>query len=170
MNVHEAIAARRSVRAYEDKPIEEDKLRRVLEAGRLAPSARNMQEWQFVAVRDKGLRSKLVPACKNQTFVGEAPVVIVACATQHEHVMTCGQYAYPIDLAIAVDHMTLAAVEEGLGTCWIGAFYEDRVRRVLGIPNDVRVVTVLPMGYPAETPTPRSRRSFDDVFLFDTWQ
>ena len=169
MNAHEAIAARRSVRAYEDKPVEDEKLRRVLEAGRLAPSARNMQEWKFVVVRDEELRSRMVPACKGQEFVGEAPVIVVACAVEHDHMMPCGQYAYPIDLAIAVDHMTLAAVEEGLGTCWIGAFLEDEVREVLGIPDDVRVVTVLPLGYPAESPPARSRNAFEDVFCFDTY-
>jgi len=170
MNVHEAIAARRSIRSFQDKPIEEDKLRRVLEAGRLAPSARNMQEWRFVVVRDSALRERLVEACKGQQFVGAAPAVIVACAVQNEHVMTCGQHAYPIDLAIAVDHMTLAAVEEGLGTCWLGAFYEDRVREIVGIPDSVRVVTVLPIGYPDESPNARSRNAFDEVFCFDQYE
>ena len=169
MTVHEAIGARRSVRAYQDKPIEEDKLRRVLEAGRLAPSARNMQEWKFVVVRDRRLRGRLVSACKGQAFVAEAPVVIAACATKSDHIMTCGQYAYSIDLAIAVDHMTLAAVQEGLGTCWLGAFHEDEVREVLGIPPDVRVVAVLPVGYPAEAPRARSRNPFEEVFCFDRY-
>jgi len=170
MNVHEAIAARRSIRSYRGDPVEEAKLRRVLEAARLAPSARNMQEWKFVVVRDAELRKKLVPACKGQGFVSEAPVVIAACAVKHDHVMTCGQYAYPIDLAVGVDHMTLAAVEEGLGTCWLGAFYEDRVREILGIPSTVRVVAVLTLGYPAESPGPRSRKPFEEVFCFDRYE
>jgi nitroreductase len=129
-----------------------------------------MQEWKFVVVRDKKLRAQLAEACKGQAFVAAAPVVIAACALKCDHVMTCGQYAYPIDLAIAVDHITLAAVEEGLGTCWIGAFYEDRVKQVLGIPDEARVVAVLPLGYPAESPDPRPRKPFDEVVVFDRFR
>lgn len=170
MNVHEAIAARRSVRAYKDRPIEEEKLRRVLEAGRLAPSARNMQEWKFVVVRDKATVREMVDVCRGQKFVGEAGAIIVACAVQHDHVMTCGQYAYPIDLAISVDHMSLVAVQEGLGSCWIGAFYEDKARELLGIPEDVRAAIILTLGYPAESPAPKPRKAFDEVFSFDRYQ
>ena len=170
MNVHEAIAARRSIRAYEDKPIGNDKLRRVLEAGRLAPSARNVQEWKFVVVRGRALLKGLIPVCKGQRFVGEAGAVIAACAVQHEHVMPCGQYAYPIDVAIAIDHMTLAAMEEGLGSCWIGAFDEDQARELLGAPDEVRVVILLALGRPAEAPAARSRNRFDDVFCFEHYE
>src|SRR5512136_2361800 len=151
MNVIDAIASRRSVRRFSSRPIEDDKLTRILEAGRLAPSARNMQDWKFVVVKDPGLRRKLAEAARNQDFVGQAPVIIAACGTS-DYVMTCGQLTYPIDVAITVDHMTLAAVEEGLGTCWIGAFYEDKVREILGIPQSIRVVALLPLGYPAQPP------------------
>ena len=170
MNVHEAIAARRIVRSYKSRPIEDDKLRRVLEAGRLAPSARNMQEWKFVVVRDKSKIQSMVEVCRGQKFVGEAGAVIVACALQHDHVMACGQYAYPIDTAIAVNHMSLAAVQEGLGSCWIGAFYEDKARELLGIPDSVRAVIVLTLGYPAESPAPKPRNPFGEVFCFDSYQ
>lgn len=105
-----------------DKPIEEAKLRVVLEAGRLAPSARNLQEWRFILVKDSDVRRKIGQAANGQEFVGDAPVVIVACAVTDLRVMSCGQLCYPIDVAIALDHISLVAVELGLGTCWIGAF------------------------------------------------
>jgi nitroreductase len=149
MNVFEAIKKRRSVRSYLDKSIEEEKLNAVLEVGRLAPSAGNRQEWRFVVVKDCDVRRKLGEAANGQSFVGEAPVVIVACAVTDGHVMSCGQPCYPIDVAIALDHISLAAVEYGLGTCWIGAFNEGKVKEILGIPEEVRVVELMPIGYPA---------------------
>ncbi len=170
MDVMEAIKKRRSVRSYQKREVEEEKLNAVLEAGRLAPSAHNGQEWMFVVVKDESLRKKLSEAAKGQKFVAEAPVVIAACAVETEKVMSCGQTAYPIDLAIAVDHMTLKAVEEGLGTCWVGAFFEDRVKPVLGIPDDVRVVVLLPLGYPAEARSDYSRKPIDEIVCFDTWK
>ena len=169
MELAEAIRRRRSIRKYLPRKIENDKLDRVLEAGRLAPSARNLQEWKFIVVRDDGRRKRLAEAAKGQTFVGEAPVVIAACATITDYVMTCGQLTYPIDLAIAVEHMVLAAAAEGLGTCWIGAFYEEEVKKVLSIPPEIRVVALLPMGYPDESPAPRPRKEIDDIVAFETW-
>ena len=169
MDVYEAIGRRRSIRKYQPRKVENDKLDRILEAGRLAPSAKNLQEWRFVVVRDEGRRKRLAEAAKGQTFVGEAPVVIAACATVTDYVMTCGQLTYPIDLAIAVDHMTLAATAEGLGTCWIGAFYEEEVKRILKIPPEVRVVALLPIGYPAEEPSARLRKERDDIVTFESW-
>ena len=134
MNILEAIKKRKSVRNFLDKPIEEEKLKIVMEAARIAPSAKNRQEWRFIIVKDTEVRKKLAEAAKGQKFVGEAPVVIVAYALDDGYVMTCGQLSYPIDVAIALDHISLAAVEVGLGTCWIGAFYEDKVKEILGIP------------------------------------
>lgn len=169
MNVAEAVRSRRSIRAFKSKPVEEEKLRRVLEAGRLSPSARNVQDRKFVVVRDPAMREKLMKAAKNQSFVGQAPVVIVACGTLPEYVMSCGQLAYPIDAAIAVDHMTLQAVEEGLGACWVCSFVEADVKKLLGIPEPVRVVTLLPLGYPAETPAPRPRKPMEECVSFEKY-
>ena len=170
MEVMEAILKRRSVRAYEPREVEEEKLLRVLEAGRLSPSASNRQERRFVVVKDAAVRKLLSEAAKNQKFVAEAPVVIAACAAvDTDYVMMCGQLAYPIDTAIAVDHMTLQAVEEGLGTCWIGAFDEDRVKKILGIPEEVRVVSLLPLGYPADVSRPKSRKSLDEIVIWEKW-
>ncbi len=169
MDVMTAIKTRRSIRAYKDKPIEDEKLEAVLEAGRLAPSASNRQEWKYIVVKDKALRDKLVDVANGQSFVGQAPAVIVACAVQSSHVMPCGESSYSIDVAISVDHMTLSAVEQGLGTCWIGAFKQDEVKKLLGIPEGVRVVSLLPIGYPDISPNPKPRKSMEEVVVYDKW-
>jgi len=169
MNVFDAITKRRSIRAYKPDPIPEDKLNRVLEAARLAPSAKNRQPWKFIVVKDPTIRQALVPACKGQRFVGEAPVVIVGVAETTDYVLTCGIPAHIIDIAIAMTQITLQAMEEGLGTCWIGAFYQDEVKKVLGIPPDKQVVELMTLGYPAESPAPRPRKSFEEVFVFDRY-
>ncbi|MDD4446823.1 MAG: nitroreductase family protein [Methanothrix sp.] len=168
MDLMQAIRDRRSIRDYRDLPVEEEKLQAVLEAGRLAPSARNMQDWKFIVVKDAATRQKLAVAARDQQFVGQAPVVIAACGTS-DLVMTCGQPAYPIDVAIALDHMTLAAASLGLGTCWIGAFYEDKVKEILGVPPEIRVVALLPLGYPAKQPEPRPRKNLDDIVAWEHW-
>jgi nitroreductase len=164
----QAVRARRSIRNFLDKSVEEKKLLAVLEAGRLAPSARNMQDWRFIVVRDSATRQQLAEAARDQQFVGQAPVVIAACGTS-DLVMTCGQPAYAIDVAIALDHMTLAAASLDLGTCWIGAFYEDKVKAILGVPQEIRVVALLPLGYPAEQPGPRPRKSLDEIIAWEHW-
>jgi len=169
MNVSEAIRQRYSVRAYQNRPVEKDKLMRVLEAARLAPSASNRQEWRFVVVQDFDKRQKLAAIAMGQKFVGEAPVVIAACAETDNHVMRCGQLCYPIDVAIAIDHLTLQATEEGLGTCWIGAFKEDGVKELLGIPNAIRVVQLVTLGYAADRPRGKSRLPIEEIVRFEHW-
>lgn len=172
MNVSEAVRIRRSLRKYSEKNVEEEKLMRVLEAARLAPSASNRQEWRFIVVKDRETRKKLAKAAKGQKFLEAAPIVIVCCAETDEHVMTCGQMCYPIDVAIAIDHITLQAVEEGLGTCWIGAFYAEQVREILGIPEDIKIVELLTMGYPAEDliEKPKNRMSINEIVKWERWQ
>ncbi len=169
MDVQKAIRLRRSIRDYESREVEEDKLVRVLDAGRLSPSAGNRQERRFVVVTDARTRKSLSEAANNQTFVAQAPVVIAACSVETEYVMKCGQPAYPIDTAIAVDHMTLQAVEQGLGTCWIGAFDEKKVKEILNIPNTVRVVQLLTLGYPSTVPRPTSRKSLEEIVMWKKW-
>ncbi len=170
MDVMEAIKRRCSVRTYRDQLVEEEKLKSILEAARLAPSASNLQEWRFIVVRDKHTRQRLMKAAKNQAFVGEAPVVIVCCAQTDNHVMSCGQLSYPIDVAIAIEHMALKAVEEGLGTCWIGAFYEEQVKDILGIPKDIRVVELLLLGYPVKpSPMHKVRLSLEEIVMYERW-
>ena len=171
MDVYEAIAARKSIRAFLDKDIPEEVLTRILNAARQAPSARNFQEWRFIVVRDPAMRQKLAQAAKGQQQVAEAPVVLVCCAETNEHVMTCGQLCYPIDLAIVIDHITLCAVAENLGTCWIGAFYADEVKRLLNIPANVPVVNLLPLGYPQDPSIqPKDRLPLETLLRYERWE
>jgi nitroreductase len=170
MDIYEAIETRKSVRAFKNTQVPEAVLTRLLGAARLAPSANNFQEWRFVVVRDRKRRVQLAEAACRQSFVAEAPVVLACCAETNRHVMTCGQACYPIDVAIAVDHITLCAAAEGLGTCWIGAFYEDEVKRILEIPPEIRVVTLLPIGYPKNPAKVRKlRRPFEKIVSYERW-
>ncbi len=163
MDVFEAIKSRRSIRAYKDEPVPEEALSQVLEAARVAPTASNRQEYKFIVVKDEATRKALVPACNNQGFVGEAGVVIVGCTTNPSR-----KYA-KVDVAIALDHMTLTAHALGLGTCWIGAFSEEEVKKVLGIPEDVSVICLLPLGIPSKPGVPRSRKTKEELFPLDKW-
>lgn len=170
MNVIDAIQTRKSVRQFLDKPVEDEKLQLILGAGRLAPSASNRQEWRFVVVRDFEIRQRLAEAARGQKFVGEAPVIIVACAATDDHIMPCGLPCFSIDVAIALDHITLTAVEQGLGTCWIGAFNQDQVKQILGIPDEVRVVELMPLGYPVDsTPIEKRRLPLTDIIHYERW-
>lgn len=169
MDVAKAIRDRRSVRAYEKKDIPQEVLLKVIEAARLAPSANNRQPWKFVVVRDPGKRAALAKAAKEQQFVAEAPVVIAAVALEHERVMTCGVPTYAVDLAIAVDHMTLAAVEQGLGSCWIGAFYQEDVKKLLGIPAEYKVVALLTLGYPRDQARFKNRKPLEEILCYESW-
>ncbi len=170
MGVFEVIKERRSVRNYLDKPVEEGSLSRILEAARLAPSASNRQEWRFIVVKDKAMRAQLAKAAKEQAFVAQASVVIACCAETDNHVMGCGQLCYPIDIAIAIDHMTLVAKELGLDTCWIGAFHEESVKKLLEIPKDIRVVELLCLGYAKEeSKQSKDRLSIEKIVFSERW-
>jgi nitroreductase len=169
MDIYDLIKLRKSVRSYLPKDVEEDKLNRVLDAGRLAPSAGNRQEWRFIVVKEKEQRQKLAGAT-NHAFVAEAPVVLACCAENDGHTMPCGLPSFSIDAAIAIDHITLAAVAEGLGTCWIGGFDADKAKEVLGIPDGIAVVELLPIGYPADpSEQQKTRKSLDEIIRFETW-
>jgi nitroreductase len=169
MEFFETIRSRRSVRSYLFQTVEEDKIRLVLESARLAPSADNRQEWRFVVVKDAQVRQKLSIAAEGQAFVAEAPVVIACCSVESDRLMSCGHPAYAVDLGIAIEHMALAATALGLGSCWIGAFDEARVREILGIPKQVRVVEMLALGYPKHVPGPRQRLPLERLVHRETW-
>ena len=167
MTVMEAIKARKSIRKYESKPIEPEKLEQVLEAGRLAPSARNEQTWKFIVTENAEQRAAVTAAC-GQEFVGEAPVILTVC-TANQRMMRCGQPACTIDASIAMSFMILEAAEQGLGTCWIGSFDEPQVRAALRIPEEYQIVALTPMGYPAEDPAPRPRKEMQEILVKDSF-
>ncbi len=170
MDVFTAISNRRSVRKYLAKEVEEHKIEKILEAGRLSPSAANRQEWKFIVVKDKAIKAQLVAAARGQSSVAEAPVVLVGCAVDASAIMPCGQYSYTVDLSIAFSYMILEAQELGLGTCWLGAFDEGAVKKALGVPEEVRVVAMTPLGYPAESPPARPRKSTKEIVSYEKYQ
>jgi len=165
------IETRRSIRSYKDQEIEEDKLNYVLQAFRKAPSAKNLQPWKLVVIKNKKILTDIAIACNNQTFMEEAPVIIAACAKEEEAYGSMGGYmsSYPIDIAIALEHLILAATEKGLGTCWIGAFKEQLVKDILGVPENVRVVALTPLGYPAREASTRGRKPLTEIISYDKY-
>jgi len=174
MDVFEAIRVRRSVRKYRSDPIPDDVMDKMLEALRLAPSACNYQPWRFVVVRDDQIRDALARASHNQMFMAEAPVIIVGCGFPGEAYKRMGGSgsSAEIDVTIALDHLTLAAAEAGLGTCWIGAFDERAVKDILDVPRQAKVVALTPLGYPAEPGLLKpvaadKRKKRDQVIGFD---
>jgi nitroreductase len=168
MEVFEAIKNRYSCRSYLAKPVPEEKLKKILEAARLAPSAHNAQEWKFVVVKDVRKKEEVAEAA-GQSFIAEASVVIVAVSLDPEHIMSGGTPAYAVDLAIAMEHIALQAVEEGLGTCWIGAFDQEEVKKILSIPKGCKVVVLMPIGYPADKPKSKIRKKLDEITSEDTF-
>ncbi len=162
MDVFEAVKNRYSCRGYKAEPVPEEKLKKILEAARLAPSAHNAQERKFIIVKDKEKINQLAEAA-SQAFIAQAPIIIAAVALNPEDLLPSGVHACAVDLAIAVDHMTLVATEEGLGTCWIGAFSQEEVKSILNIPEDCRVVALLPLGFPADKPKHKSRKTLEEI-------
>ena len=165
-----AISHRCSVRAYKGTDVEEEKLKKVLEAARLSPSASNRQDWKFIVVKNKETRKKLAKAAFGQSFVAEAPIVIVACGMEPNAMLACGQPMHTIDVSIACAYMILQAYESGLGTCWIGAFNEDETKKVLGVPGDVRIVAMTPLGYPDQPSSRKFRKSLDQIVCYEKYE
>jgi nitroreductase len=170
MEVTEAIEKRNSIRKYEDKPVPEEKLLRVLEAARLAPSGSNCQDWKFIVIRDVEIIQDLGRLSGGQYHVHTAPVIIAAVATDPEELMPCGVPASPVNLAIAIDHMTLAAMEEGLGTCWIGAFAQKEVKKLLGVPEKLSIISLLTLGFPGEAGRPKNRKALEQIVCYDRYE
>jgi len=170
MDVFKAIKNRRSIRKYKTTEIEEEKLEKILETARIAPSASNRQKWKFIIVKDQEKRAELVNAAHGQRFVEQAPITIVACSTEPERIMPCGQHAYTVDLSIAVSFMILEATELGLGTCWLGAFDEEAVKNVLDIPEEIRVPAMFTVGYADEDPAPRPRKDLNQIVCYERYE
>jgi nitroreductase len=163
------ILQRRSARSFLPQPLEKEQLERILEAGRLAPSAKNRQEWRFVLVQKKEVRERMKDAAFGQEFVGQAPAVIAVCTTNIDYRMPNGQLSYPIDLAFAASFMLIQAVHEGLATCCVTTFDEQEVRDILTVPFSMRVVMLLLMGYGETDAEPSPRKSLKAITSRDHW-
>jgi nitroreductase len=170
MEVFKIIRKRRSIRLYEKKPVEKEKLNRILEAGRLAPSADNKQPWRFIVVTDDKVKEKLRAVYDEEWFI-TAPVIIIGCAVPKEAwVRMDGQEYWMVDVAIAMQNMILTATELGLGTCWIADFDEEATRKALKLPSNTRVVAMTPLGYPAEEKRPvRNRKPLTEIVHYEHW-
>ncbi len=169
MNIYETIKTRRSVRSYRENPISEETLKKILEAARLAPSAHNAQDYKLIIVQDAEKRKAITNAASEQQFITEAPVVIVGVSLKPNHIMSNDVPAYAVDLAIVLDHITLAAVEEGLGTCWICAFSQEEVRQILNIPEKYKVVALLTLGTPYDDPGVKSRKKLKELVCYENF-
>ncbi len=162
MSAYEVILKRRSIRKYKPEPIGREALLKILEAARQAPSAGNRQPWYFIVVRDPELKREVAKACASQMFIADADVVVVGVSDP-----TRSPKWHDRDIMIAMEHIALVATELGLGTCWIGAFDEERVKKLLGVPEELRVVALMPVGVPAESPGPRPRRPLEEIAFLD---
>jgi len=162
----DTIRNRGSIRIYKDKSIPKDDLLKVLEAARLAQSAANRQPWQFIVVTDSLTKERLVEVADNQSFVGEAAAVIVCLANPDESAKVGPFDGFLIDLTIAIENMVLTAWDLGIGSCWIGAFNEKRVREMLGVPRKLRVVSLLTLGYPDEKAGAKYRKPLHEIIHY----
>lgn len=173
MEVFEAIVSRRSIRKYLDLPVEWDKIGTILDAGKWAPSAGNLQNWKFIVILDPEKRKAIAEACLGQHWMAKAPVHIVIVSepeTAKRHYGVRGERLYSIqNCAAAVMNMMLAAHSLELGTCWIGAFNEDRIKTLCTIPDNVRPQIILTVGYPDETPKIPWKLTVEDVMFFRSY-
>jgi len=174
MDFYEVIETRRSVRAYKPDPVPDEVLKKVLNAARIAPSGSNRQPWKFIIIKESERKKKMIDLCEGQKFVAEAPVLIVACGRNihYNRGGWMGDYSMIVDVAIAMDHLTLAARAEGLGTCWIGSFDNEGIKKFLNIPEDVNVVALTPLGYPANPDVfqpVRDRKKLEEIISYETW-
>ena len=166
MDYYEVTRKRRSIRAYENRDVEEDKLKRILEAARIAPSAANIQPWRLIVIRKMEAKQKLKAAYARAWF-WTAPVAICACGiTSEAWKRSDGKTYLDVDVAIAMDHLILAATAEGLGTCWIGAFDPTEVKRILNLSPEIEPIALTPLGYPAESPQPKPRKPWEEVICY----
>ena len=161
MDVFEAIKGRRSVREFKPDPVDDKDLEKILDAGKSAPSAGNCQPWEFVVVKDGAIKQKLVRAALGQSFIAEAPVVVVVCANIPRTSSRYGRRGAELyciqDTAAAVQNILLTAYALGYGTCWVGAFDEESAAKAIKAPPDVRPLAIIPIGRPAERPIPTLR-------------
>jgi len=169
MDFSEVISNRYSVRAYKPAPVEEEKLQKVLETMRLAPTATNNQAFQFLVIHPKG-REEELRRIYNRDWFTDAPLVICACGIPADNwVRKDGKNYNDVDVAIAMDHLILAATNEGLGTCWIGAFDAQAAKEVLGLPEGVEPIAFTPLGYAAGEPKAKKRKDLSELVRHERW-
>lgn len=165
MDVMSCLKGRASVRSFKSDEIPEDVLNEILEAAIAAPSSGNCQDWEFVVVREQQNKERMSAAARGERMIVEAPVVVVVCTNLNKlgRFGSRGETLYSIqNTAAATQNLMLAAWDKGIGSCWIGAFDEDKVRQILVLPGHVRPVAVIPLGYPDEKPVKPERWPLKD--------
>ena len=162
MHVKDAVVERRSIRQYAETSIPQEHMEALFKALQLAPSASNLQNWEFIFVRDPRLKQDLVPACYMQKFVAECTYFIAAVADP-------SLKWHMVDITIALTNFTLQAIELGYGTCWIGAFNEFMVKELLGVPEDRKVVICMTFGVPRTRPPARARKAIEGFIYLDRY-
>jgi len=171
MNVLEAIKGRRSIRAFKSQNVSAETIEKLVDAARWAPSAGNIQPWEFIIVQKPEIKRRLAEAALGETFIEEAPVVIVVCANEDRSSQGYGIRGKTLyclqDTAAAIQNIHLVAYSFGLGTCWVGAFREEEARKILKIPSGIRPVAIIPVGYPAEVPSTPNRRSINQIAHYE---
>jgi nitroreductase len=145
LDVLTVLRKRKSVRSYVSDPVPDEALLTILEGARLAPSAGNIQPWHFIVIKDNETRGKIAKGCRYGKFLSESPVVIIACGNKQ-----ASSHWYPVDTAIALEHVVLGATAIGLGTCWIGMFNEQEIRTLVNLPTHLEIIALLALGYPRE--------------------
>lgn len=158
-----------STRNFDDRPLEQDKLLRILEAARWAPSAKNRQPWRFIVSREESMRNRIQEAAYGQEYVSAAPVIISACTTNIDYRMPNGQLSYPIDLSFAVSSMIHRADAEGVGSCVITTFNEAELKELLTVPYSMRIVMILLLGYPSEEAPEGQRKALERIISYEHW-
>ncbi|MBS7625086.1 MAG: nitroreductase family protein [Candidatus Bathyarchaeia archaeon] len=173
MDIFEVFKLRRSIRAFTREEVTDEEIEKILEAARWAPSAGNIQPWEFIIVRRPDIKREIARAALNQTFIEEAPVVIVVCADEFRSSRVYGSRGANLyciqDTAAAIENILLAACALGLGACWVGAFYEEEVRQILKIPKGLRPVAIVPIGHPAERPPPPYKRPLKEIIHYESF-
>ncbi|MBN2443710.1 MAG: nitroreductase family protein [Spirochaetales bacterium] len=169
MNILKEIEGRKSIRNFKPDSIEKEKIDRILEAARRAPSAKNRQQWRFIVIEDREIRERIKNAAYGQEYIVQAPIAIAACTTNIEYRMPNGQLSYPIDISFAVSFMILQAVHEGLGTCCVTTYDEQVVKEILTVPHAMRVVMLVVLGYTDEIVEQITRKPLDRIVSYNHW-
>jgi len=172
MEVLEAIKSVKSVSKYKPDPVPEQKVQTVVNAARLAISADNLQPWKFIVVSDEDRKRKLLGMTTDGKKLPDAPLMVVACARLDEAVAMVGGYmnSYPVDVGMAVAHLTVAATSEGLGTSWVFSFNEEKVKALLGIPVDAHVVGLTALGFPEAFEPPAGRKHLSEILAYNAYE
>ncbi len=164
----DCLSKRYSCRAYQDLPVEEQKVNNLIEAVRLAPSARNNQSWKLVLIQSKQKLEGLKSVCK-QEFPSQAPLVIAVCCTNLDKTMSCGHPAYLADGFGATMSLLVQATAEGLGSCWLGAFRQQEAAKLINLPSDYKVVSLVTIGYPSDNFVKKDRKNPEEITIYDSF-